>query len=79
MTAREYFFTLWNTSVSEDENGLINEDDLAAFRDALYAEAADWTIVCPESYDSTISFEFDDGSGINLSNPYQKAFEAFIT
>ena len=46
-------------------------------RDAI-AAARRITEECPDSYDSSITLTFDDGSQIYVGNPAQAAFAGFV-
>lgn len=66
-------------NVRKDNGGFIPCETLRNLRALVWANAISYEIESPESYDSTLKFEMEDGEELTLHNPWQRAFPCYVT
>ena len=65
--------------VRRDNEGFIPHETLRNLKALIWASAISYEIESPESYDSTLIFEMEDGEELTLHNPNQRAFDCYVS
>lgn len=65
--------------VRRDNEGFIPRETLRNLKVLIWASALSYEIECPESYDSSLIFEMEDGGELTLHNPKQSAFNCYVS
>ena len=77
-TIAERMKEIWDRIPYDYENNAIDEKGLSRFRETLKINRKEVKEDCPQSYDSSLTYTFKDGSKARLGNPHQSAFTAFF-